>query len=63
MRGMEGGRCPLRSRASRNIKANCAPVGVFLDSPSLTWVKGGGVRHAMPVVNPFVYVSLVSVVE
>ena len=53
---MKGGRRPLRSGAPRNIRANCAPVGMFLDSPSPTWTKGGGVRHATPVVNPFVYV-------
>ena len=32
--GMEGGRCPLRSWAPRNIRANCVPVGVSLDSTS-----------------------------
>ena len=57
------GQCPLRSRAPQNIRANCAPVGVFLDSPSPTGAKEGGGRQATPAVNPFVYASLVSVVE
>ena len=48
----------MRSRASRSIRANCAPVGVFLDSPSPTQAKGGGDRHARPAVSPFVYISL-----
>ena len=60
--GMEGGRCPLRSRAPRN-RANCAPVGMVLDSPSPTRAKGGGGRQATPTVSPFVCVSLVSVVD
>ena len=63
MRGVEGGRRPLRSRPPRNIRANCAPVGVFPDSPSPTRAKGGGVRHATPMVNPFVYVGLVGVLK
>ena len=53
----------IHSRAPRIFRANFAPVGVFLDSPSPTRAKGGGGRHATPAVSPFIYVSLVSLGE
>ena len=40
-----------------------ALMSVFLKGPSPTWAKVGGGRHATLAVSPFVYVSLISVVE
>ena len=49
MRGMEGGIAPSALGLHKGL--------------GLTLAKGGGGRHATPAVSPFVYVSLVSVVQ